>query len=77
MPIPSPSPKENADVYLKRCVATIVGEYDEPAHYNNAGQLKQKDVLRQQRIITHLGCKFFRYNERTKELYEVKTSMTN
>ena len=31
MPIPSPSPKENADVYLKRCVATIVGEYDEPA----------------------------------------------
>lgn len=63
------------DAYDKQ--KNIVVEYDEPAHYNNVGQLKQKDVLRQQRIITHLGCKFFRYNERTKELYEVKTSMTN
>lgn len=62
------------DAYDKE--RNIVVEYDEPAHYNNVGQLKQKDVLRQQRIITHLGCKFFRYNERTKELYEVKTSTT-
>jgi len=61
------------DAYDKE--RNIVVEYDEPTHYNNIGQLKQKDVLRQQRIITHLGCRFFRYNERTKELYEVKTSM--
>jgi hypothetical protein len=63
------------DAYDKE--RNIVVEYDEPAHYNNIGQLKQKDVLRQQRIITHLGCKFFRYNEKTKELYEIKTSLTN
>lgn len=54
----------------------IVVEYDEPKHYFR-GKLREKDVLRQQRIITHLGCKFFRYNERTKELYEVKTSVTH
>ena len=52
----------------------IVVEYDEPTHYDKQGNLKQKDVLRQQRIITHLGCKFFRYNEKTKELYEIKQS---
>lgn len=63
------------DAYDKQ--NNIVVEYDEPAHYDKLGNLKQKDVLRQQRIITHLGCKFFRYNERTKELYEVKTSMTS
>lgn len=54
----------------------IVVEYDEPKHYLN-GKLREKDVLRQQRIITHLGCKFFRYNQKTKELYQVKNSMTN
>ncbi|NBU04207.1 MAG: DUF559 domain-containing protein [Bacteroidetes bacterium] len=52
----------------------IVVEYDESSHYDKLGNLKQKDVLRQQRIITHLGCKFFRYNERTKELYEVRST---
>jgi hypothetical protein len=63
------------DAYDKE--RNIVVEYDEPKHYDVYGNLKQKDVLRQQRIITHLGCKFFRYNERTKELYEVKTSATS
>lgn len=63
------------DAYDKK--RNIVVEYDEPKHYDVYGNLKQKDVLRQQRIITHLGCKFFRYNEKTKELYEVKTSVTN
>lgn len=58
------------DAYDKE--RNIVVEYDEPKHYDVYGNLKQKDVLRQQRIITHLGCKFFRYNEKTKELYEVK-----
>jgi hypothetical protein len=63
------------DAYDKE--RNIVVEYDESYHYDKQGNLKQKDVLRQQRIITHLGCKFFRYNERTKELYEIKTSTTN
>ncbi len=58
------------DAYDKE--RNIVVEYDEPKHYDVHGNLKQKDVLRQQRIITHLGCTFFRYNEKTKELYEVK-----
>ena len=57
------------DAYDKE--KNIVVEYDESYHYTKQGNLKQKDVLRQQRIMTHLGCKFFRYNERTKELYEV------
>jgi len=60
------------DAYDK--VRNIVVEYDESYHYTRHGTLKQKDVLRQQRIITHLGCRFFRYNEKTKELYEVKQS---
>jgi hypothetical protein len=60
------------DAYDKE--RNIVVEYDEPKHYDVYGNLKQKDVLRQQRIITHLGCRFFRYNERTKELYEIKQS---
>jgi hypothetical protein len=60
------------DAYDKE--RNIVVEYDEPKHYDVYGNLKQKDVLRQQRIITHLGCKFFRYNEKTKELYEIKQS---
>lgn len=58
------------DAYDKK--RNIVIEYDESYHYDKYGNLKQKDVLRQQRIITHLGCKFFRYNEKIKELYEVK-----
>ena len=60
------------DAYDKE--RNIVVEYDESYHYDKQGNLKQKDVLRQQRIITHLGCKFFRYNEKTKELYEIKQS---
>jgi len=60
------------DAYDKE--RNIVVEYDEPKHYDVYGNLKQKDVLRQQRIITHLGCKFFRYNEKTKELYEIRQS---
>jgi hypothetical protein len=60
------------DAYDKK--RNIVVEYDESYHYDKLGNLKQKDVLRQQRIITHLGCKFFRYNEKTKELYEIKQS---
>jgi hypothetical protein len=31
MPIPSPSPKENAEIFIQRCISEIVREYDEPA----------------------------------------------
>lgn len=57
------------DAYDK--IRNIVVEYDEPMHYNLDGNLRFKDVIRQQRIISHLGCKFFRYNEKTKTLYEI------
>lgn len=51
----------------------IVVEYDEPHHYNViTGKLKYKDVKRQKRIIKNCGCRFFRYNERENNLYEVK-----
>lgn len=49
----------------------IVVEYDEFRHYDKSGNLKHKDVIRQERIIQHLNCKFFRYNEITSILVEV------
>ena len=45
----------------------IVVEYDEPDHYYN-NQLKEKSISRMKNIISHIRCKFFRYNEITKEL---------
>jgi hypothetical protein len=51
----------------------IVVEYDERNHYidpeNNI--LRQKDVERQNNIMSYLGCKFYRYNEVIDKLYEV------
>lgn len=49
----------------------IVVEYDESLHYDSKGKLKTKDVIRQTEIIDKLKCRFFRYNEIKKELYEV------
>jgi len=51
-----------------------VVEYDEPRHYDNEGNLKQKDIIRQNEIIQKLNCYFFRYNEKKKELYEVENN---
>lgn len=52
----------------------IVLEYDEPKHYldieNNI--LKEKDIKRQNEIINFLGCQFYRYNEKTKQLWKVE-----
>ena len=52
----------------------IVVEYDEKGHYidvfNNI--LKQKDIERQNNIILSTNCTFYRYNEVTDKLYEVK-----
>lgn len=48
----------------------IVVEYDERHHYSK-NQLKEKDVTRQNEIICHLKCRFFRYNEFLNLLYEI------
>ncbi len=40
----------------------IVYEYDEKSHFVN-GELKQKDVNRQEEIVNFLGCEFIRIEE--------------
>lgn len=55
-------------------VNNIVVEYDEPRHYDSKGNLKQKDLIRQNEIIEKLNCNFFRYNEKKKELYKVENN---
>lgn len=52
----------------------IVFEYDESFHYPY-GKLRHKDIVRQNRIIAFLNCAFWRYNEKTKELYKVEASI--
>ena len=49
----------------------IVIEYDESLHYDSKGNLKNKDIIRQNEIKEKLKCKFFRYNENKNELYEI------
>jgi ssDNA-binding Zn-finger/Zn-ribbon topoisomerase 1 len=48
----------------------IIVEYDEPYHYPY-GKLREKDIIRQNRIISLTGCKFFRYDEKNQRLYEI------
>lgn len=50
----------------------IAFEYDEPAHYTEQGELRERDVFRMNHIHQKLGCRFFRYNEARKLLYEVQ-----
>lgn len=59
------------DAYDKE--KNIVLEYDEPKHYVDyaSNLLTQKDIERQTKIIEHLKCQFWRYNERTKTLWKV------
>jgi endogenous inhibitor of DNA gyrase (YacG/DUF329 family)/very-short-patch-repair endonuclease len=54
------------DAYDERL--NIVVEYDE--HHHNYPKQKLKDIKRMNEIINHLHCKFYRYNEKTKELKE-------
>lgn len=50
----------------------IIVEYDEIKHYKeDALTLKDKDIYRQNQIIKHLQCRFFRYNEFMDVFYEV------
>ena len=53
------------DAYDKK--RNIVVEYDEPSHFLG-GKLKQKDVDRMNEIKQTMGCRFYRYDERTKKL---------
>lgn len=49
----------------------IAFEYDEPYHHFDInGFLLKKDINRMSEIIKSIRCRFFRYNERTKELRE-------
>ena len=48
----------------------IVLEYDEPHHYSG-GVLQEKDVVRQNRIVSLLGCEFWRYDEKRNNLYRI------
>lgn len=54
------------DAYDKQ--RNIVIEYDEPKHFTIEGNLKEKDIKRQEQITSLLKCKFLRYNELTKNL---------
>lgn len=59
------------DAYDKE--KNVVLEYDEPRHYvdkeNNI--LREKDLIRQRRIIEHLHCEYWRFNEKTQTLWRV------
>jgi hypothetical protein len=46
----------------------IIVEYDEPAHFYANGNLKKKDITRMEKLINHLKCQFYRYNETTQKL---------
>jgi hypothetical protein len=48
----------------------MIIEYDESYHYYSDGQLRKKDTERMNEIISHLKCKFFRYDEKRKILKE-------
>lgn len=63
------------DAYDKE--KNIVLEYDEPEHYENIENnvLRDKDLKRQKEIIEYLHCEYWRYNEATKCLWQVKYSV--
>ncbi len=43
----------------------IVIEYDEPHHFDSNGNLKIKDINRQNIIVKQTQCKFYRINKNT------------
>lgn len=46
----------------------IAIEYDESRHYDKRGNLKEKDIIRMNRIYEKIHCEFYRYNETTNVL---------
>lgn len=57
-------------------IKNIVVEYDESFHYPY-GKLREKDVIRQNRIIALLNCEFWRYDEKRNNFYNVSIKNTN
>lgn len=55
----------------------IAFEYDEPKHYADVFQnmLCERDISRMRNIITELGCRFIRYNEKLNLLYEINSDL--
>lgn len=49
----------------------IVFEYDESQHFTFEGKLRNKDILRQNTIINHLKCDFYRYDAVRKRFYKI------
>ena len=43
----------------------IVIEYDEPYHFDKKGNLKPKDIKRQNWIVNRIRCRFYRINRNT------------
>lgn len=71
--------KENGEYYLQELgyfvdyyepKLNVVIEYDEPRHYYAGGELRPRDKKRMEEIISHLHCKFYRYNESNQQLTE-------
>ena len=60
------------DAYDKE--KNVVLEYDEPAHYEDIENnvLRKKDLKRQNEIIEHLHCEYWRYNSVTGLLWKVE-----
>lgn len=50
----------------------IAFEYDEPAHHNK--RRRDHDLVKQKFIIDTLQCSFYRYDEKTKVLYDVTSN---
>ena len=59
------------DAYDKQ--RNIVVEYDESFHYEDIENniLRKKDIKRQQEIIDHLHCEYWRYNEKMDVFWKV------
>jgi hypothetical protein len=54
---------------------SIIFEYDEPYHYKINGDLKQRDIIRQKRIVDNIKPKMFiRYDEKNQRLYDITSN---
>jgi hypothetical protein len=54
------------------CHRNIVFEYDEKQHFTFHGELRNKDIIRQNRILEFLKCEFYRYDSIRKVLYKIQ-----
>lgn len=54
----------------------LVVEWDEEKHYK-AGNLLDKDIKRQTRIMEEINCKFYRIRQKTKSVSKIDTLPEN